>query len=756
MKRWLIIVLSLFSAVLNADVVFSGLNLSESDILLFASQTSGPGYGSYRTMFMADVASQKLNQLTFYPERAVLLENGRRLQIQNRFGIFRTDENLKSMKVVGDFPAFVNGDEISSGKIRNVETSPDGRYLLYYRQKSVSYADLVLIDVKNSKKTVVSENVGFSFDDPAAKWSSDSKFFVYVKKDSLYYFSIDQLSGSGVIAEQLRSLGEGSIHSVNWSARGDLYYIKRSRVYKILSAEFFTRSMYQGIFEAGSIIGKIPFNFNPNFDKFTISPDGRKILLDKGGRNLFLYYLKDDDYLSVGTVKSLPYLFLPRNTRIRRIIWSTDDIITVLTTGIHSGEAFSSVYRINLVAQEKALIFRQTEDRDVSDISVSPDGNTAALIKPDGIELRSYSDWKKIRLIEHLKPLHILWRSSSSLIISGAYTTGMADLESGKEQTLFLSQTGEYGFTRTGEVYAKVAGKSYLMDDNGSWKETEGFEQAVSGISSDRYRVYLAKNTMGSYKNLVMVREIKGYGTKPLFPAPVTSFEPFPKKDEPLSGHIFSHGSRIRRREVSLVFNGIDSVEGLTEILNILSEYDIRATFFLNGEFIRRNPDAVKELSTSGHEIGSLFYTYFNMTDARYKIDDEFIKRGLGRNEDDYFAVTGKELALLWHTPYYFVNSDIIKAAEEMDYKYIGRDVDPLDWVPYGDCNASSLYRSSRDIVENIIKQKKPGSIIPIRIGEVEKGRKDYLFQNLDLLINGLITRGYSIVPVTVLMEHVK
>lgn len=161
-------------------------------------------------------------------------------------------------------------------------------------------------------------------------------------------------------------------------------------------------------------------------------------------------------------------------------------------------------------------------------------------------------------------------------------------------------------------------------------------------------------------------------------------------------------------------------------------------------------------MSVSEHEIGSLFYTYFDMTDARYKLDREFVKRGLGRNEDDYFALTGKELSLLWHAPYYYVNSDIIKAAEEMDYRYVGRDIDPLDWVPFSDCDAVNLYRSSREIVENIIKQKKPGSIIPVRIGEVEKGRNDYLFQNLDLLINGLISRGYVIVPVTTLMEHVK
>ncbi len=737
-------------------MVFSGLNLSQSDQLLFSAETSGPVYGSYRTLFKADIKNRTFKQLTFFPERAILLENGKILQIQNRFGIFRTDDNLTSVHAVAEFPSFVNGSEIQSGKIQNVEASPDGNYLLFYRQKSVSYADLILFNVKEKKEVVISEHVGFSFDDLVAKWSGDSKFFIFVKEGMLYYYSIDQLAGSRVIAEQLRSIGPGSIRSVNWSSRNDLFYIKRSRVYKILSAEFFTRSLYQGIFEVGDIIGKIPFNFDANFDRFTISPDGRKILLDKSGRNLFLYFLRSDDYLSIGAIKSLPYLYLPRNTRIRRIIWSEDDIITVLTIGVHNGGNDSSLYRINLLAQGDSLLFKQTSDQGIQDITVSRDGKIAALLKADSVELKDYTTWKNKKIIDHIRPLHILWRNSSELIITGVYTTVSADIERGVEKTVVLSQMGEYGFTNKGKVFSKLAGKTYEEGDNGSWIITSSVEPSEAGISSDKYRVYLEKSTLGSYRNLVMVRDIKGYGTKPLFPAPVQAFEPFPENDDPVSEEIFSHGSRIRRREVALVFNGIDSIEGLTEILHILSEYGIKATFFLGGEFIRRNPDAVKELSVSEHEIGSLFYTYFDMTDARYKLDREFVKRGLGRNEDDYFVLTGKELSLLWHAPYYYVNSDIIKAAEEMDYRYVGRDIDPLDWVPFSDCDAVNLYRSSREIVENIIKQKKPGSIIPVRIGEVEKGRNDYLFQNLDLLINGLISRGYVIVPVTTLMEHVK
>ena len=66
------------------------------------------------------------------------------------------------------------------------------------------------------------------------------------------------------------------------------FYVADSLVYQIFSAELFTRSIYSGLFEIGTIVGKIPFRFDPNFDNFWISPDGRKILLNKGGTEYFL------------------------------------------------------------------------------------------------------------------------------------------------------------------------------------------------------------------------------------------------------------------------------------------------------------------------------------------------------------------------------------------------------------------------------------------------------------------------------------
>ncbi len=124
--------------------------------------------------------------------------------------------------------------------------------------------------------------------------------------------------------------------------------------------------------------------------------------------------------------------------------------------------------------------------------------------------------------------------------------------------------------------------------------------------------------------------------------------------------------------------------------------------------------------------------------------------------------MTGRELSLLWHAPYYFVSPTIISASREMNYAYIGRDVDSRDWVPLRDeTGFSRLYQPTAEIIENVIESKQPGSIVSMTVGKPgddrpDGGRNDYLFQRLDVLINELIERGYRIVPVSTLMDNAR
>lgn len=742
---------------LFGEIEFDNLVLSKKNRLLFQAKAEGRGHPVYTTLFWADLESGEKRPLTFFPEDIRFLPGTGGLQIQNRFGLFRTDKDFSHIQPLENFPSFLTGTEVTNGKMPRVSTSPDGRFILYTAQISPAYGKLQLFDTYTGKTHTVSAKADIRLEGPKAEWSPDSQVFIYARERGLYYFSIEYLLTGKNVAENFRRIGGGGIECVKWGNAGELYLVSGNLVYRLRQTELFTSSLYQSLLRQGDIVGKIPFSFDPNFDRFWISPGGGHIVVCLDGRNIFLYTLLKDDYTG-GESLSLPYLYLPRTTRLDTLLWGKNDIITLMTRSMEKGEQRTAVYRLNLA--EKKSAFEKTGDTDVLKIIFSPDELYVALLKKDSVEIRDYRQWQPHTGFAYEEPLCAVW-AGTNLVVGGKRFVRSVSASSGESRFICFSQPEAYGF-RDENIQIKTIGtvKTCNIEKN-EWYTLEEFSVEPVSSATESFRVFVEDLPSGPMKNTIMVRNLSEPGTFPLFSVPRRMYDSLDERNpEKPNMNNFTHGSRTHRREVAFVFNAIDSVDGLQHILEILADYKIRATFFINGDFIRRNPGAVREIADSGHEAGSLFFTYFNITDARFEVNQDFIRQGLARNEDSYYTATGRELSLLWHAPHYFIRSDIIEAAAGMNYRYIGRDVDSLDWVPRrGDNGINQLYYPASDLVERILEQKKPGSVISMRLGRPDDSmagdsREDYLFQNLDVLINQLLARGYEIVPVSALVDH--
>jgi peptidoglycan/xylan/chitin deacetylase (PgdA/CDA1 family) len=762
------------SAAAWAELEYKGLDLGKDDSLLFSARAELPGDGAYDTLFASDLGGGGTAQLTVYPEQVRLVEGGARLQVQNRFGLFRSDRSLSGLAPVEGYPAFARGSSVRQGGLIPCATSPDGAYVLSIVPTSPAYARLVLFDVAKGGESVVASKVGYSIESIPARWSPDSRNFAYAKDGSIYYYSVDQLSGGRVLDEEYRRIGEGRIQNARWASDGSLFYIKGTALFRILPAEFFTQALYRGVAGMGVLAGKTPFPFDPNFDDFWVSRDASRIILCKGGRNLFLIYLDPDDFGSDPRVTALPYLFLQGDTMVRDVLWPSGGAVTVFTGSLRDGSRSSGAYRLT-APPDPALVglapaVQQLEAKGAAELVLSPDESKVAVVTDSGITVRSYLDWTVKAQVKSPGALHALWLSEDTLVVAGSSLIETVVIATGQRSLVALSQVEKYGRSDDGYLYAQAGGLSYRRPAiageaigkaasaggaTGGWIPAAAFAVVPPSSSSSAYRVYLDALAAGSYRNNLMVRQVKGLGTRSLFPPPATSYAAFPDRDEPRNGPAFDHGSRIRRRELSIVFDAIGSAEGLVGVLNTLKDYGITATFFVNGEFVRQSPGAARLLAGSGNEIGSMFFTAVDPTDSRFKIDTEYVRRGLARAEDEWFAATGKELSLLWHTPYYTVNTDILAAGASMNYSYVGRDVDPMDWVTRSDlARMPGAYLDAHRIVEKVVAAAKPGSIIPIRLGTMDGNREDYLYRELALLIDNLISQGYRIVPVSTLIEH--
>jgi peptidoglycan/xylan/chitin deacetylase (PgdA/CDA1 family) len=794
-----------------AETEFHGLDLGKDDSLLFSARTDLPADGNFDSLFIAgsgpgmlfgstaatgspaggtasgSAAAPAISALTVYPESMVLVDGNRRLQVQNRLGIFRTDAYFHNLAPVAGCAAFAKGAAAPSGRVLPSAASPDGAWIVVSERISAAYCRLAIVETTTAKKTVVSDKVEADVENFPVRWAPDSRYFVYAKAGVLYYYSIEQHAGARVLSEDLRRIGQGSIRSARWGKDSSLFYLRGSSLYRILPAEFFPLALYRGLAGMGSLAGSLPFPYDPNFDDFWVSTDGSRIVLAKDNRNIFLLYLNPDDATGPKKVSALPYLLLQGGTTVRDVLWPLHGAVTVFTDSIAGQARRPGAYRFSAPADPTELdltpAVKELEVAGASELVLSPDEKKVAVVTKAGIIVKAYEDWATLATIREPDALHALWIDPRNLILASAHLVESIELATGARGLVTLAQADAYGRDKDGNILASSGGLYYSLSpmivpatsatapaatqagqtaaaaiwSAGGWTAEEGFGPLPAATSSDNYRVYLEPSASGAFRNLVMIRAIKAYGTATLLPPPAASYAPFPDKEEPRSGASFDHGSRIRRRELALTFDCLDSSEGLTSVLNTLREYGITATFFVNGEFVRRNPGSARLLAGSGQEVGSMFFTTVDPTDSRFNADRDYIRRGLARAEDEWYAATGHELALLWHTPFYSVNDDIISAGASMNYGCVGRDVDSLDWMTRLDAaKFPAAYLDSHSIVERIVALAKPGSIVPIRLGTPEGGRSDYLFHQLALLVNALEDSGYDIVPVSTLIEHAK
>jgi polysaccharide deacetylase family sporulation protein PdaB len=181
----------------------------------------------------------------------------------------------------------------------------------------------------------------------------------------------------------------------------------------------------------------------------------------------------------------------------------------------------------------------------------------------------------------------------------------------------------------------------------------------------------------------------------------------------------------------ALTFDAAWGNEDTQQLIDILGEHNIQATFFVVGEWVEKYPESVKALSDAGHEVMNHSSTHPHMTE----LSADQIKQEVQDCNEKIAAITGKE-PILFRPPFGDYNDLVVSTLRDMGMYSIQWDVDSLDWQ---DPPAS-------DIVSRVCSKAQNGSIILFHNAATNTP------EALPDVIDGLIEQGFSFVPVSQLI----
>lgn len=735
-KLFLSVILFFICDILTAKIRFENPLINNNDEVIFTVENDISGVPSYKTLFRSKIKDNSnvidSEILTFFPEKMEVVDNGKKLQIRNRYGTILYDLQKKIFEwqnTITDIPT-------TSQKTPKYSVSFDGKWICYVEKTKYATGRLLLKNVEMGKAYVLDENAKFSFTKLPCKWQSSANILLYEKDDAIYFCNPEAFSKGIEVSEIHRKICDGTIESVNWADDKYFVYIDGDIVYRINSKELYTLGLYSKIIGRGDVIGRLLQNFDAKTDYFSVNHDMSSLVVVQNSRNFINYKLqgKTADFLEV--LASIIYSNISEAFLDSHIIWPTtyqaeylalsDDatpLVLLETMPFDKKTKKTSIYKID---SKFTQVF--SSDSTFSPV-LSLDNTKCVFSIGDTTYIYDTATWTKQNEIQGEKMISASWLNNNEVFIGGEKNIKKWTLTNNTTETIALSQCQNAFWTPEGFLVAEAdTGNYYIFDEKLKFWQKNDNVTADNKIYTQNahYRVFLGETQNLLFENALYVRFLK---------------------TEPITVAIFQNSTKKSDtdKKVAFVIDAYNNTDGLAKILNLLNKHKFKATFFINGEFIRRYPNETMQIAKSGNECASMFFTDAKFDIKDFVITEDFIRRGLAKNEDEFFSITGKELSLLWHAPYNVKSDKIVEAGKKSGYQYV-------DTIKF-----SNAFQEAFDTAENQINaymsnlQKNSGGIVPILTG----GSNKYsIYNHLDLLISAILDAGYEVVDVRELLEN--
>ncbi|MBO7519537.1 MAG: polysaccharide deacetylase family protein [Clostridia bacterium] len=151
-------------------------------------------------------------------------------------------------------------------------------------------------------------------------------------------------------------------------------------------------------------------------------------------------------------------------------------------------------------------------------------------------------------------------------------------------------------------------------------------------------------------------------------------------------------------KKIAISFDAAWGNDDTHNLIEILKEYEVPATFFVVGAWVDKYPESVKELADAGHRVQNHSNTHPYMTQlSKIKMTDEITSCN-----DKIEAITGTA-PTLFRPPYGDYDNAVIETVNGLNMHAIQWSIDSLDWQD--SATAESIYKK-------VTSKAHPGAIV--------------------------------------------
>ena len=198
---------------------------------------------------------------------------------------------------------------------------------------------------------------------------------------------------------------------------------------------------------------------------------------------------------------------------------------------------------------------------------------------------------------------------------------------------------------------------------------------------------------------------------------------------------IYRFAGKDGKKLVALTFDDGPHPRYTPQILDILKEFGVCATFFAVGTNAETYPDLIKREMAEGHEVGNHSYNHYHTA----RMSAEVLVRDMAACSETLERITGQKLRY-FRPPEGVCTPEIKAFCEERGYTIVLWSVGTRDWA----------HTPVKEIVRNVASNTRNGSVI---LMHDFTGKNSPTPSALRQIIPMLLESGYQFVTISQLLE---